>query len=92
MVTKNYVARNHYIDPKDGYEICRYICENAPTNRTRPLAGLDGHGYESYGVGNGEGFLWLPHIRSQHCAKCGGKMIPIDRWTPPEQKSTLEVG
>lgn len=77
--------RNYYIDPSDGYTITRYICENAPTNRVRPLALLDGHGYEKFRVGNGAGWRWLPHMRSKTCPKCGGQMISIHMWKPAQE-------
>jgi hypothetical protein len=74
-------AANYFID-RDGYEVNRYICENAPTNRVRPAYLLDGHGYERFSVGNGAGYRWLAHMRAKTCPKCGGRMIPINEWVP----------
>jgi hypothetical protein len=93
MTTKFKPARNYYTDYSDGYTVARYLCQNAPTNVTRPKAGLDGHGYERFGVGNGPGWAWLAHIRTNRCPKCGGEMIPINQWVPkdaPQEVSNAE--
>jgi hypothetical protein len=84
-------ARNYYTDQSTGYEINRFICQNAPTNIVRPRSNLDGHGYESYGVGNGPGYSWLNHLRTRNCPKCGGTMIPIDQWQPDHQQKMYHI-
>lgn len=78
------VAPNYYIDHNNGYTVVRHICENAPTNRVKPLSLLDGHLYTKFSVGNGAGWRWMSHMRVKTCPKCGGKMIPINEWKPKE--------
>lgn len=83
-------ARNHYIDDQ-GYEVNRFICENAPTNSVRPIAQLQGHGYEKYSVGNGAGYRWMGALREKTCPRCGGKMISINTWQPQDLSTLTET-
>ena len=65
-----------------GYIRTRYICENAPGCTGKRL---DGHTYESYAWGNAAGGRWMAAMRAKTCAKCGGKVVPINLWHPTRQ-------
>lgn len=78
-------AKNYYTRALDGYTVCRYLCENAPTDQVRPKARLEEHTYEVWSVGNGPGWSWMSHLRTKKCDKCGGAVIPINEWKPKEE-------